>query len=174
MQCNTNYTGSSDNFKYINLNVLKTYAKLFPDLILGLSDHTAGHSTVLGAITLGAKIIEKHFTIDNSREGPDHGFAMNPTSWREMVLRSRELQESLGSDLKKVEDNEKETVILQRRSIRLKTDKVSGSILNEYDLIELRPCPIDAIPASKISHILGKILTRNIKKGEFLRWKDLN
>ena len=54
MQCNTNYSISPDNFKYINLNVLKTYAKLFPNLVLGLSDHTAGHATVLGAITLGA------------------------------------------------------------------------------------------------------------------------
>ena len=173
MQCNTNYTGSSDNFKYINLNVLKTYAELFPDLILGLSDHTPGHSTVLGAITLGARIIEKHFTDENSREGPDHAFAMNPNSWREMVLRSKELQDSLGSHSKKVEDNERETVILQRRSIRLKIDKGLGSTINENDLIELRPCPTDSIPASKINTVLGKILTRDIKKGEYLRWIDL-
>ena len=61
MQCNTNYTASAENFKYIHLNVLKSYAKLFPDVILGLSDHTLGHTTVLGAVALGAKVIEKHF-----------------------------------------------------------------------------------------------------------------
>jgi len=54
MQCNTNYTASLENFKYINLNVLKTYRDMFPDMILGLSDHTPGHATVLGAVALGA------------------------------------------------------------------------------------------------------------------------
>ena len=56
---------------------------------MGLSDHTPGHTTVLGAITLGAKIIEKHFTDDNERDGPDHKFSMNPKTWKEMVLKQR-------------------------------------------------------------------------------------
>ena len=78
MQCNTNYTGSFDNLKYVNLNVLKFYANLYPGMVLGLSDHTPGHTTVLGAIALGARVIEKHFTDDNDRIGPDHAFSMNP------------------------------------------------------------------------------------------------
>ena len=69
MQCNTNYTNSSENFKYINLNVLNSYKKIFKNkIVLGLSDHTPGNSTVLGAIALGAKVIEKHFTDDNNRD----------------------------------------------------------------------------------------------------------
>src|SRR5207249_4774733 len=109
MQCNTNYTASLENFKYINLNVLKSYANTYPDLILGLSDHTPGHSTVLGAVTLGAHVIEKHFTDDNGREGPAHKFSMDTKSWRDMVDRTRELESSLGLSIKKIEDNEKET-----------------------------------------------------------------
>ena len=80
MQCNTNYTGSVDNFKYINLNVLKTFRQMFPETILGLSDHTPGHETVLGAVALGACVVEKHFTDDNNRSGPDHPFSMDPQS----------------------------------------------------------------------------------------------
>ena len=68
-------------YKYINLNVLKTYAHIFPDVLLGLSDHTKGHATILGAISLGARVFEKHFADDNNREGPDHKFAMNPCTW---------------------------------------------------------------------------------------------
>jgi len=117
MQCNTNYTAEAENFKYIQLNVLKSYAKMFPQAILGLSDHTLGHSTVLGAVALGAKVIEKHFTNDNSLEGPDHKFSMNPSTWKEMVERTRELEFALGNSVKKVEDNEKETYILQRRCL---------------------------------------------------------
>ncbi len=91
MQCNTNYTGSTENFKHIHLNVLKTFRTLFPEVILGLSDHTPGHGTVLGAVALGARIVEKHFTDDTTRSGPDHSFSMTPVNWREMVLRTREL-----------------------------------------------------------------------------------
>ena len=110
MQCNTNYTASLDNFKYIELNVLKEYRKKYPDIVLGLSDHTPGHATVLGSIALGARVIEKHFTDSNERPGPDHAFAMTPDTWREMVDRTRELEAALGSHEKFVADNEKETV----------------------------------------------------------------
>ena len=108
MQCNTNYTASKNNLKYINLNVLRKYKKTFPNVILGLSDHTHGHSTVLGAITLGARMVEKHFTISNNLEGPDHKFSMTPKTWKEMVERSRELESALGSENKMIEVNEKQ------------------------------------------------------------------
>ncbi len=85
LQCNTNYTASLENFDHIHLNVLKTYRLMFPDVVLGLSDHTPGHAAVLGAITLGARMIEKHFTDDKTREGPDHAFAMDPNDWEAMV-----------------------------------------------------------------------------------------
>ena len=60
------------NFKYINLNVIESYKLMFPNLLIGLSDHTPGHATVLGAIAIGATVFEKHFTDDNERDGPDH------------------------------------------------------------------------------------------------------
>ena len=102
LQCNTNYTGSIENMGFVQLNVLKTYRAMFPSMVLGLSDHTPKHATVLGAIALGAKIIEKHFTDDVTRIGPDHGFSMDPRSWLEMVERSRELEAALGYGSKKV------------------------------------------------------------------------
>ena len=71
-------------------------------MVLGLSDHTYGHATVLGAITLGAKVIEKHFTLSNESDGPDHKFSMTPKSWKEMIDRSKELELSLGDGKKKL------------------------------------------------------------------------
>ena len=173
MQCNTNYTASLDNFKYINLNVLKEYKKFYPKVILGLSDHTPGHASVLGAITLGARVIEKHFTDDIDREGPDHKFSMDFNTWRDMVNRSRELEYSLGTSLKKVEDNEKETVVIQRRAIRCVRNLHSGSILSREDIEVLRPCPSDALPAYEIKNIIGRTLAKDIKSGEYIRWIDL-
>ena len=118
MQCNTNYTASPENYDHLHLNVLKTYASMFPDVILGLSDHTHGLPPVLGAVTLGARVIERHFTDDNDREGPDHKFAMNPADWAEMVENTRLLERALGSADKFVAGNEQETVIVQRRCLR--------------------------------------------------------
>lgn len=169
LQCNTNYTASLENFKFIQLNVLKKYAELFPNLILGLSDHTPGHSTVLGAVTLGARIIEKHFTDDNNRIGPDHLFSMNPKSWAEMVLRTRELENSLGNGVKKVENNEKETVVVQRRSLWLNKSLVKGEMVKKDDIDILRPSPQDGIQPYNLNEIVGKKLTKNKKKGENIK-----
>jgi len=173
MQCNTNYTASLENFKYIQLNVLKTYRQLFPGVILGLSDHTPGHSTVLGAVALGARIIEKHFTDDTEGKGPDHAFSMDPASWKEMVDRTRELECALGDGVKKIEDNEKETVILQRRAIRLREDMHRGDKITKERLEVLRPCPSDGLPPYEMNKVIDKQLRRAMKAGEYLRWKDI-
>ena len=173
MQCNTNYTNSKSNIKFINLNVLKIYKKKFPKAILGLSDHTQGHATVLGAITLGARVIEKHYTLNNNSDGPDHAFSMNYDTWRDMILYSRDLEESLGESKKKIEKNEVETVILQRRSIRLNGDIEKGSALKKSNLICLRPCPNDAIQPYEIKKVIGKKINKNLSKHDYLKWKDL-
>ena len=167
MQCNTNYTVDIENFKHINLNVLKTYKTLFPNIKIGLSDHTPGDVTVLGAVSLGATMVEKHFTDDNDRKGPDHPFSMNPKTWKEMVDRTRLLEISLGETIKKVEDNEKETIVLQRRSIRLNKDLPAGHVITKDDIFEVRPCPVDAIPPS--FDVVGKVLKENLDKNDYLK-----
>jgi N-acetylneuraminate synthase len=173
MQCNTNYTASTENFKYINLNVLKKYEEKYPNVILGLSDHTKGFSTVLGAIALGAVVIEKHFTDDNDREGPDHKFAMNPKTWREMVDASLELYYSLGDGNKRIEKNEEDTAMVQRRGIYVTKSLKAGHILTKEDLIALRPIKIDGIQPYEIDLLLGKKLIKNIESDSHLTWKDV-
>lgn len=173
MQCNTNYTAELENFKYINLNVLKTLRAMYPSMVLGLSDHTPQHATVLGAVALGASMIEKHFTDDTSRDGPDHAFSMDLATWREMVDRTRELELSLGGGVKKVEDNELETVVVQRRSLRANLQLKAGHIIRDGDFVPLRPCPVDALSPSKLRYVIGLVLKRDIDLGECLRDRDL-
>ena len=174
LQCNTNYTANTnedrskalERMKSINLKVLSTYKKEFPGIVLGLSDHTLGHTTVAGSVGLfDAKIIEKHYTLDNSSEGPDHPFSMNPETWKEMVditniieeqlsenlsfeqrlsiikpyIDLEELTNALGDGVKRVEDNEKETVKLQRRGICAGKDLPVGHTILDGDLTPLRP-----------------------------------
>lgn len=173
MQCNTNYTGSLENFHCINLNVLKTYAVRYPNMVLGLSDHTPGHATVLGAIALGARVIEKHFTSDNHLVGPDHPFSMNPKSWREMVNRSRELEAALGTGTKVIEENERETVVVQRRALHLARDVKAGTVLGADDIEALRPAPHGALLPYEKDMAIGRKTLRDMKRGEALFAADL-
>lgn len=173
MQCNTNYTGSTENFKFINLNVLKTFSEMYPETILGLSDHTPGHTTVLGAVALGARVIEKHFTDDNDRQGPDHGFSMDSKAWKEMVDRTRELEASLGTAVKKVEDNEEQTVVLQRRSIRVTQDLSVGDVITRDMLEVLRPCPKNGLPPYEIENVIGRKIISPVEKGDCVKWANL-
>ena len=106
-----------------------------------MSDHTAGHATALGSIALGARAIEKHFTDDN-RVGPDHKFSMNPSTWKQMISASREL-EKLWGGYKKLEKNEKLSVIVQRRGVWAKKELKNDRLLKTHLKI-LRPCPKDS------------------------------
>ncbi|HEX9028863.1 MAG TPA: N-acetylneuraminate synthase family protein [Anaerolineales bacterium] len=173
MQCNTNYTASLENFDHIHLRVLDTYRVMFPGVILGLSDHTAGHATVLGAVALGARAIEKHFTDDTSRTGPDHPFSMTPASWRDMVDRTRELERALGSADKRVGGNEQQTVIVQRRCLRAACDIPAGAALTRAMIDVLRPATPGAILPYEIQSVLGTRALNDIPAGKELRWTDL-
>ncbi len=173
MQCNTNYTASLENFDHIHLNVLKTYGLMFPDVVLGLSDHTPGHATVLGAVALGARVIEKHYTDDNNRVGPDHKFAMNPDSWAAMVENTRQLERALGSADKFVAGNEQQTVVVQRRCVRTARALKAGETVTREMLSVLRPATPGAILPYEIEQAIGTRVLRDIPSGKELRWTDL-
>jgi sialic acid synthase SpsE len=173
MQCNTNYTASPENYDYINLNVLKTYATMFPDVVLGLSDHTHGNATVLGAVTLGARVIERHFTDSNDREGPDHKFALNPADWAHMVEETRLLERALGSADKSITGNEAQTSVVQRRCLRAVRDIKAGETFTRDMIGVLRPATPGAIKPNEISNVIGTKAINDIPLGKELRWTDL-
>jgi len=172
MQCNTNYTASNENFKYINLNVLRTYQEAFPGVVLGLSDHTHGYETVLGAIALGARVIEKHFTDNNDRNGPDHKFSMTPRTWRDMVDAANRLFLALGDGVKRVEDNEKDTAIVQRRAIYFTRDLQAGEILTAADIFPVRPIQAGELPPYMSEEIIGRSLKRDVCADTAAKWED--
>ncbi len=174
MQCNTNYTGSLDNFRYVNLNVIDSFARRWPGMPIGFSDHTPGHSAVLGAVALGARVVEKHFTDDNARTGPDHDFALNPVTWRAMVDGTRELEAALGDGVKRVEENERETVVIQRRALRAASDLAAGTVLTSSHLEALRPCPAGAVSPDQERAILGKRTSRDLNRGAEVVWDSID
>lgn len=172
MQCNTNYTGDPKNVEHLNLKVLETYSREFPDVITGLSDHTPGHLSVLAAVTLGARVVEKHFTDDTSREGPDHGFSLDPKTWSAMVKETRLLERALGDGIKRIEANEVDSAIVQRRALRYGRDLKKGNKIERGDLIALRPCPANGLTPFEIDLLVGKFLKRDVSQDELTQLDD--
>lgn len=166
MQCNTNYEGLIENAEYQNINVIKSFYKLYPDIIMGLSCHMPKWTSVLGSVALGSRIIEKHFTDDRERIGPDHGFAINPSEWEEMVKETRLLESMLGDGNKRVEKNEEQTAVVQQRSLRATKDLSVGTMIEKDCITSLRPCPKNGIKPYDIKEIVGKTLTKEIREGE--------
>jgi N-acetylneuraminate synthase len=98
---------------------------------------------------------------------------MNPKAWRDMVDATRELELALGNGIKRIEENEKQTAVLQRRAIRLEQDLPAGTVLERAHVTVLRPCPADAISPLDLASIPGRALRRDMKSGDYLRWNDL-
>jgi sialic acid synthase SpsE len=154
-----------------NLNTIKTLLLQYPDCVIGFSDHTRGISCPLGAVALGARIIEKHFTLDNFSYGPDHEFSLNPAELSALVKEIRNLEAALGSSRKMVglsEITERETSI---RSVTVLKDMKQGDILTAEFLGAKRPgggiSPLDK------DKIIGMKLSKDIPADSTLRWEDL-
>lgn len=173
MQCNTNYTAAEGNYDHLHVNVLKTYAQRWPNVILGLSDHTQSAAPVVAAVALGARVIERHFTDSNDRQGPDHKFALNPQNWAHMVAEVRIAERALGSSEKFVAENEKETYIVQRHCLRVARDVKAGEVFSEDMLEVLRPATPGALMSWDMPKVLGKKAAHDMPYGKEVRSSDL-
>jgi N-acetylneuraminate synthase len=118
-------------------------------------------------------VIEKHFTDDNQREGPDHAFAMNPQTWADMVENTRQLERALGSADKVVAGNELETVVIQRRCLRAARDIAKNETLTREMIDVLRPATPGAILPDQLENVIGLCAIEAIPAGQEIRWTDL-
>ena len=121
-------------------------------------------------MALGARVVEKHFTDDTTREGPDHPFAMDPDTWCEMVTNTRQLERALGSSNKFVAGNEDETVVVQRRCLRAARDIQAGEIFEREMIDVLRPAVKGAVLPYEIPAVIGAKALQDIPAGMELRW----
>ena len=169
MQCVTNYPSS---FESANIRAMKSMGEVF-DTLVGYSDHTPGHIVPLGAVALGACLIEKHFTDDKTRKGPDHPFAMDGRDLTEMVRAIRIMEKALGSPTKTLYDEERETVLLQRRCLCASRDIPKGSAITEDMVDALRPFVAGALEPEHKSKLIGRIARIGYKKGDPFTWDNL-
>jgi len=167
LHCAVGYPLKVEN---VNLAVLDTLKQAFPYPV-GYSDHTLSIAVPIAAITRGAKIIEKHFTISRSLSGPDHPFALQPEELKAMIRGIREAEKAIGSPRKGVLNSELIHYQRGRRSIFATTDIAKGTIISENTLSILRP-GIGLAP--KYLHIVvGRKAQVNIAANEPITWNKI-
>ena len=159
----------------INVRVIETLAEEF-DVLTGLSDHTRDPITAPStAVALGASVIEKHFTLDNSMEGPDHEFALEPDELRQMVSAIRNAETALGSNEKRVLDVERELYEKARRSIHAATDIEKGETFNRGNVSVLRPGNRERGLRPEFYHeIIGSKAARDVAANVGIQWDDVD
>ncbi|WP_223174360.1 N-acetylneuraminate synthase family protein [Halorubrum xinjiangense] len=159
----------------INVGVVETLREEF-DVPTGLSDHTLNPVTApSAAAALGACVIEKHFTLDKSMEGPDHEFALEPDELDEMVTAIRDTEAALGSGEKRVLEVERELHEKARRAVHAVKDVEAGEKLTEEDIKVLRPGEQESGLHPKFyDELVGTTVVRDISRGEGIDWDDVN
>lgn len=162
LHCNTQYpTPYSD----VNLKAMLTLREAF-GVNVGYSDHTPGIVVPIAAVALGATVIEKHFTLDKSMEGPDHIASLDPDELAEMVRGVRHVSMALGSPLKRVSPSEKRNMTAARKSIVAAADIKKGDVFSEDNLTVKRPG--NGISPMQWDSIIGRTALRDYKTDELI------
>ena len=162
LHCNTQYpTPVTD----VNLRVMKMMEEEL-QLPTGYSDHTLGIEVPMAAAALGAKVIEKHFTLDRNMEGPDHKASLEPAELKVMVAGIRKVENALGSNIKQVSESEKENIKVARKSIVASRDIKEGEVFAENNITTKRPGT--GISPMKWNDIIGKKAKKPFYKDELI------
>ena len=149
----------------VNLRAMVTIGKTF-DIAYGYSDHTLGIAVPIGAVAMGANIIEKHFTLDKTMEGPDHKASLEPRELKAMVEAIRDIEVALGSSIKKPTPSERPNIEIARKSIVTNCDIKKGEILDESNLATKRPAK--GISPMRWDEIIGTIAYKDYREDELI------
>ncbi len=163
LHCTTSYPCPIED---ANLNVIKTMKNNL-DCLVGYSDHTLGSLASIIAVSLGAVVIEKHFTIDKNLPGPDHKASLEPDEFANMVKEIRTVEKALGCKNKKPTEEEKKIMKFVRKSIVARKDIENGSIITNDMIIFKRPGI--GIKPYEFNKIIGKKALKKIKKDEIIQ-----
>ena len=160
-------TGYPTSFSEANLNFIKTLQNEF-DVPIGFSDHSPGIELPIAAVALGACVVEKHFTLDKTLEGPDHKASLNPEEFKAMVDAIRNVEVAMGDGVRKFSDNELEIKKVARKSIVLNQDVNKDTIIEKEMLSVKRPGT--GIAPKFINDVVGKRLNKDLKANSVLKW----
>ena len=169
LHCNTEYPTPLGDVNLLAMNHIRRELRVN----VGYSDHTLGLEVPIAAVALGAKVIEKHFTLDRSLPGPDHAASLEPQELRQMVSSIRRVELAIsGTGLKEPSPSEKKNLAVARKSIHSSRGLKAGQVISDNDLIALRPG--DGISPMRWPEVVGKIATRDIDEFEKIQPSDVS
>ncbi len=164
LHCVSNYPADPAD---ANLLAMATLAAAFA-VPVGYSDHTPGVAVALAAVAMGACIIEKHFTLDQSLPGPDHAASLEPGELQALVRGIRTVETAFGDGIKEPRPAERDTRQVARRSLFLRRAVRAGDFINAGDLVALRPA--DGISPADMDKVIGRPAARALAAGSLLTW----
>jgi len=164
LHCTTNYPCKNTD---ANIRAMLTLRDVF-QLPVGYSDHTLGITAAIAAVSLGACVIEKHFTLDKKLSGPDHKSSLEPDEFKELIKNIRIVEESLGDPIKKPLETEKEIIKIARKSIVANMDIKQGEVIKKNMLSYKRPGT--GLPQKYMDIFVGKKAMIDIEKDTIITW----
>ncbi len=163
LHCNTQYPTPYDDVNLLAMNSIKEKT----GKTIGYSDHTVGIEVPIAAVALGATVIEKHFTLDKTMEGPDHRASLNPKELKAMVSAIRNIEKSVGNGIKEASESEKENKSVARKSIVASRDIAEGEELTEDNITVKRPG--NGINPMRWYEVIGTKAIKSYKEDELIQ-----
>ena len=168
LQCTAGYPAS---FEELDLRVIMQYRELFPRAVIGFSGHDNGIAMAVAAFVLGARVVEKHFTLNRAMKGTDHAFSLEPVGLRKMVRDLERTAVALGDGVKKIYDSEKAPILKMGKSLVVSRDLPAGHVLGARDVV--MKSPAGGIPPYDLEKVLGCITLKPLHEDDFLTFEVL-
>ena len=169
LQCTAGYPAAFDE---LDLKVIDQYRNRFPGAVIGFSSHDNGIAMPLAAYVLGARIVEKHFTLNRAMKGTDHAFSLEPVGLRKMVRDLERTHKAMGNGEKKVYESEKAPIIKMGKSLVVARDLPSGHVLGAEDIV--MKSPGGGIPPYELGTVLGRVTLTALHEDDFLSFEVLS
>jgi sialic acid synthase len=169
LQCTAAYPAAVEE---LNLSVITTFRERYPDLVIGLSDHQDGIAMALVAYMLGARVMEKHFTLSHTLKGTDHAFSLMPEGMRKLVRDLRRTPAALGDGVKRPLQSEESALRKMGKVLVAARDLDAGSVLGADDIAARSPAD-GGLPPYELDRILGRALRRSLREDEPITDADL-
>jgi N-acetylneuraminate synthase/sialic acid synthase len=168
LQCTASYPTPAEE---MSLRVITTLRERFPDVVIGLSDHYNGIAMAVAAYVLGARVIEKHFTLNHTWKGTDHALSLEPIGMQKMVRDLRRARVALGDGAKRIYPSEAPALKKMGKSLVAAASLPAGHRLRREDIAIKSPG--GGVPPFELDRMLGRRLVRAVEEDEFLAFQDL-
>lgn len=168
LQCTASYPVDPEQ---MNLRVISTFRERFPDVVVGLSDHQNGIALALVAYTLGARVIEKHFTLNRAWKGTDHAFSLEPGGMRRLVRDLQRAATAMGDGVKRTYASEAKPLVKMAKKIVAARNLPAGHRIGPEDLA--LKSPNDGLPPNQLDRVLGRLTRRSLEEDEAVALEDL-